>query len=79
MVNDFVLPKIDELGLKNWFQKDGAPIHTGRTNVNILKQAFSGCLISRFEDLHWPARSPDLSGPDFFLWGFFLSHGCGGP
>jgi hypothetical protein len=27
-------------------------------------------LISRFGDIAWPARSPDLTVPDFFLWGF---------
>ncbi|KAJ4447298.1 hypothetical protein ANN_09302 [Periplaneta americana] len=26
-------------------------------------------IISRFGDTNWPARSPDLTGPDFFLWG----------
>ena len=27
-------------------------------------------IISRFGDIAWPARSPDLTVPDFFLWGF---------
>ncbi|PSN48240.1 hypothetical protein C0J52_03037 [Blattella germanica] len=25
-------------------------------------------VISRFGDINWPARSPDLSAPDYFLW-----------
>jgi hypothetical protein len=25
---------------------------------------------SSFGDISWPARSPDLTVPDFFLWGF---------
>jgi len=31
---------------------------------------FPGQLISRFGDVPWPPRSPDLSGCDFFLWGY---------
>ena len=29
-----------------------------------------GTVISRFGDIAWPARSPDLTVLDFFLWGF---------
>jgi len=29
-----------------------------------------GTDISRFGDIAWPARSPKLTVPDFFLWGF---------
>ena len=29
-----------------------------------------GTVKSRFVDTAWPARSPDLTVPDFFLWGF---------
>ena len=25
-------------------------------------------MISRFGDVDWPSRSPDLTPPDFFLW-----------
>ena len=68
MRNDFLLPQLDELGLENvWFQQDGATAHTARATTEILRVAFPGCLISRFGDLQWPARSPDLTVPDFFL------------
>ena len=30
-------------------------------------------LISRFGDVPWPPRSPDLSTCDFFLWGYLKS------
>jgi hypothetical protein len=74
MINGFLLPQIAELGLENmWFQHDGATAHTARPTMDILRQAFPGRLISRFGDLHWPARSPDLSVLDFFLWGFLKS------
>jgi len=29
-----------------------------------------GTVISRFGDIAWSARSPDLTVPAFFLWGF---------
>ena len=35
----------------------------------VVREMF-GTLISRFGDIAWPARSPDLTVPDFFLWGF---------
>ena len=35
-----------------------------------MKDLFPGRLISSFGDLHWPARSPDLTASDFFLWGY---------
>ena len=28
---------------------------------------------SRFYDVPWPPRSPDLSACDFFLWGYLIS------
>jgi hypothetical protein len=32
-------------------------------------QASTNRIISRFGDISWPPRTPDLSAPDFFLWG----------
>lgn len=74
MLTEFFLPQLDELGLEDmWFQQDGATAHTARATTDILKAAFPGRLISRFGDLHYPARSPDLTVPDFCLWGFLKS------
>ena len=52
-----------------WLQQDGATAHTANISINGLRQQFSGRLISRFGDIHWPSRSPRLSVLDFFLWG----------
>ena len=41
-----------------------------KKTTRILKDLFPGGLISHFVDLHCPARSPDLTAPDFFLWGY---------
>jgi hypothetical protein len=32
-----------------------------------LRQLFPGRLISRYGDLPWPPRSPDLAAPDCFM------------
>jgi hypothetical protein len=37
--------------------------------MDCLKVKTPGRIISRFGDIAWPARSPDLSAPDYFLWG----------
>ena len=52
------------------FQQDGAPAHTARETMDLLREFFGDRLISKFGYVPWPPRSPDLSPPDFFLWGF---------
>jgi hypothetical protein len=39
----------------------------------VVREMF-GTVISRFGDIAWPARSPDVTVPDFFLWGFLKDH-----
>ena len=34
---------------------------------------FPNHVISKFGDINWPPRSPDLTAPDFFLWGYLKS------
>jgi len=41
--------------------------------MTIVRNMFLGHLISRFGDVPWPPRSPDLSTCDFFLWGYLKS------
>jgi hypothetical protein len=52
-----------------WFQQDGATAHTARNSMAVLRGMFPEHVISRFGDVEWPPRSPDLSACDFFLWG----------
>ena len=69
-------PRLDELDLGDiWFQHapDGATAHTSRASMAVLKEHFPERLISIRGDLEWPARSPDLTPCDFFLWGFLKS------
>jgi hypothetical protein len=72
MLHDYVFPKLVEIKLTRgvWFQQDGATSHTSKANIGLLKSKFHGRLISKFGDVWWPPRSPDLTPPDFFLWGY---------
>jgi hypothetical protein len=48
----------------------GATSHTARTSVTSLKYLFQHHLNSRSTDVSWQARSPYLTAPDIFMWGF---------
>lgn len=70
MLLNFVWPAVDTLPEESWFQQDGAPCHTARTTMDILRQKFPERLISRNGIINWPPRSCDLNPLDFFLWGY---------
>jgi hypothetical protein len=42
--------------------------------MDVVRRMFPGRVISRFGDIPWPPRSPDLTTCDFFLWGYLKSH-----
>lgn len=75
MLQTFFLPALRDYNTdeNTLFQQDGATSHTARIAMDVLRRTFPGCLISRYGDFPWPARSPDLSAPDYFLWGFLKS------
>jgi hypothetical protein len=54
-------------------QQDGATSHTARDSMAAVTNLFPNHVISRYGDITWPARSPDLSACDFFLWGYLKS------
>lgn len=56
--------------LRIWYQQDGAPCHSTRNVRQYLNTLFNGKVIDRCSDFFWPARSPDLSPLDYFLWGY---------
>ena len=71
MIQEYLLPEIRDNNTENtFFQQDGATAHTAAATMQMLKVIFPNRLISRFGDILWPPRSPDLSAPDFFLWGY---------
>jgi len=55
------------------FQQDGSTAHTARASMSVLRKMFPQHVISRAGDVPWPARSPDLSACDYFLWGCLKS------
>lgn len=52
-----------------WFQQDGATPHCSEVSLDWLKAHFKSRVVSRRTPIGWPPYSPDLSPPDFFLWG----------
>ena len=71
MLNTFLGPELQRRGVEVsqlWFQLNGATAHTARMSMKRVQEMFPRRVISRFGDVHWPARSPDLSDCDSFLW-----------
>ena len=52
-----------------WLQQDGAPSHFARIVRAFLNDHYGNRWISRGGPVNWPAYSPDLTSPDFYLWG----------
>lgn len=73
-INGFLQNFMDDMPLSQlrdtWYQHDGAPPHIVRPVRERLTQLFGDQWIGRFGPHAWPARSPDLTPLDFFLWGF---------
>lgn len=56
-----------------WFQQDGAPPHYAGNVRHYLENTFPNRWIGRRGAIEWPARSPDLTPIDYFLWGYLKS------
>jgi hypothetical protein len=72
MLHNFFQPRLGEIfndqhGADNvWFQQDGATAHTSSRSLSLLREMFSGHVISLCGDIGWPLRSPDLTPAIFF-------------
>lgn len=53
-----------------WFQQDGAAPHFARIVRAFLNEHYNNRWIGREGPVNWPACSPDLTSPDFYLWGY---------
>jgi hypothetical protein len=49
--------------------------HTAQISVKVPRTVFPGRLVSRFGDITWPASSPDLAVPGYFLLGLLQKRG----
>lgn len=74
LLNGPVTDYLESISLESyrrvWFQLDGAPAHSVVEARHCLNQMFGERWIGRYGPQRWPARSPDLTPLDFFLWGF---------
>ena len=52
-----------------YFQQDRPPAHYATSVRNWLDQTSPNGWIGSRGPIEWPTRSPDLTTPDFFLWG----------
>ncbi|GFV74732.1 hypothetical protein TNCV_1039701 [Trichonephila clavipes] len=58
MITNFFIPELNNHDVQElWFQQDGATCHTARATIDLLKDTFGDCLISRFGPVNWPPRS----------------------
>ena len=61
------MDQLDDYELRNvYFQQVEATYHTSNESMTEIESFFDDRIISK---ALWPPRSPDLSPPDFFLWG----------
>lgn len=61
---------VNDIYPDQWFQQDGATAHTSLRAREWLTNQFGNKIISHHMEFPWPARSPDLSPLDYFLWGY---------
>lgn len=76
MLEDYVIPTLAEMEVLDdavWMQ-DGAPAHRTNAVTDLLRAEFGeDRVIGLRFPFAWPARSPDLTPCDFFLWGHLKS------
>lgn len=74
LLNENLQNFLDELPLADlnriFYQQDGAPAHNARVNTDWLNIQFENRWIGTSGPIQWPARSPDLSPLDFWLWAY---------
>jgi len=74
MLREFFYPEIRRMKISFnsvWFQQDGVAPHIAQPFMTELRRKFPNKLISRNSTFRWLPRSPDLTAPDFFLWGSY--------
>lgn len=73
LLQNQIIPELQQLPVdiqQIWYQQDGCPSHNAVSVQEYLNDTFPNHLISTRGTIPYPARSPDLSVNDFFLWGY---------
>lgn len=78
MLNDIVAPELERhferqpggIFRRLFWVQDGAPAHRLQAVRQRLAEMFGDRVISLHHEVEWPARSPDLTPCDYFLWGY---------
>ena len=70
-----VLPQLMEnvplhVRMNMWIQQHDAPPHYALCSRQVINEIFDEKWIGRGGPVAWSPRSPDLTSPDYFLWGF---------
>lgn len=65
-IDQFVMTLTEQEIEEGWFQHDGATAHTSNKTKAHVEQFFGPRTIAKSL---FPPRSPDLTPPDFYLWG----------
>jgi hypothetical protein len=75
MLDSFFLPTLfsHSYGVYSYFQQDGAAPHTCAMTAAFLNWQLPYRWIGAGGKWNWAAKSPDLTPPDFFLWGHLKS------
>ena len=73
LVEHFNAQMQDEHFERLWWAQHGAPAHHADIVQDLLQEIFPGRVIMCDGDNDWPARSPDLTPCDYFLWGYIKS------
>ena len=70
MLRYYAFPRLRDYPESMIFQQDGAPPHFALTVRHYLDFKLPNRWIGRAGPISWPARSPDLTPCDYFLWGY---------
>ena len=75
MLSEFLIPELIADGTMDTvvFQQDGAPAHYATITQDFLNEQLPNRWIGRGGNIPWAPRSPDLTPPDFFVWGYIKS------
>jgi acyl-homoserine lactone acylase PvdQ len=68
MLENFVYPQLQELQPAVFFQFNVTSPHWGLTGSASFDQHFPNQWIGCAGPISWPAKSPDITPCDFFLW-----------